>query len=193
MHVLGTQKNCLNGTVLLSTQNICKNRFTILCSKYLSISTYKLFNDILHVGLVPVQPLPSNWQSLFNFPFNVKPFKQLYTAVIPLEITSPLVMFGGASQSEINYEHIIWIYHKCEWGIEKSVLMITVLHHESWRVVTNIDCKVQIFYLILTQIMDSFLLTIKYHNCIFKKGSQKFQNTLRCDILYWHHFNKAMV
>ena len=50
----------------------------------------------------------------------------------------------------------IRIYHECERRIEKSVPRIAVWHHEACRVMTNGDCEGQIFYPILTQIMDSF-------------------------------------
>ena len=47
-------------------------------------------------------------------------------------------------------------YHECEGGIEKSDLRVTDWHHEACRVMTNGDREGLIFYLILTQIMDSF-------------------------------------
>ena len=37
------------------------------------------------------------------------------------------------------------IYHECEDRIEKSVLRITVWHHEACRVMTNGDAEGQIF------------------------------------------------
>ena len=40
---------------------------------------------------------------------------------------------------------IIRIYHKCEGKIEKSVLRITIWHHEACRVMTNGDLEGRIF------------------------------------------------
>ena len=31
------------------------------------------------------------------------------------------------------------IYHECEDGIEISILMITIMHHEACQVMTNLD------------------------------------------------------
>ena len=39
----------------------------------------------------------------------------------------------------------IRIYHECEDGIEKSVLRITVCHHEACLEMTNADSEGQIF------------------------------------------------
>ena len=51
---------------------------------------------------------------------------------------------------------IIRILHGCKGGIEKSVLRITDWHHEACEVMKNGDPQGDIFYPILTQIMDSF-------------------------------------
>ena len=37
------------------------------------------------------------------------------------------------------WQNDIRIYHECEGGIEKSVLRITVWHHEACQVMTNSD------------------------------------------------------
>ena len=50
----------------------------------------------------------------------------------------------------------IRIHQECEGGIEKSVPRITDWHYKACRVMTNGDHERQIFYPILTQIMDSF-------------------------------------
>ena len=50
----------------------------------------------------------------------------------------------------------IRIYHECEGGIEKSDPRITNWHHKACRVMTNSDREGQLFYPILTQIMDYF-------------------------------------
>ena len=83
-------------------------------------------------------------------------------------------MFNGTNlilNSEEDMFHVhfqtIRIYHKCVWGgggrIEKSVPMITDLHHEACRVMTNGDPDGRIFYPTLTRIKDFFLVTIRYH------------------------------
>ena len=59
---------------------------------------------------------------------------------------------------------IIRIYHECKGRIEKSILGITVWHHEACWVMTNGDFEGRIFLSNPhTLIMDYFfLLTTKY-------------------------------
>ena len=78
----------------------------------------------------------------------------------------------------------IRIYHECEGRIEKSVPRITVWHHETCRVMTNGDPEGRIF-LSFSHPNNGFflLLTIIYHILFLRKGSQKFLNTQRCDML----------
>ena len=52
---------------------------------------------------------------------------------------------------EIYRNKTIRIFQRCESGIEKSVTMITVRHHEACKVITSDG----FFYPILTQIIDS--------------------------------------
>ena len=71
--------------------------------------------------------------------------------------------------------------YECEGGIGKSVLRITVWHHEACRVITYYDPEERIF--LYHPNMDngfSFLLTINYCILCLKKGSQNFLNTSRC-------------
>ena len=51
---------------------------------------------------------------------------------------------------------IIRIYHMCEGRIEKSVLRITVWHHEACRVIKKVILRDEFFYPTLTHLMDSF-------------------------------------
>ena len=78
----------------------------------------------------------------------------------------------------------IRIYHECVSRIEKSVPRITVWHQKACRVMTNGDHKGHIF---LSYFHPNsglfFLLTIRYHILFWRKGSQKFQNKPRCDML----------
>ena len=56
------------------------------------------------------------------------------------------------------------IHHKCEGGIEKSVLRITDWHHEACQVMTNGDRQGRIF--LSHPHMNNgffFLFTTKYH------------------------------
>ena len=78
----------------------------------------------------------------------------------------------------------IRIYHECEGRIEKSVSRITVWHHEACRVMTNCDLEGRIF------LSDSppnngfvFFLTIRHYVLFLRRGSQKYLNTPRCDML----------
>ena len=50
------------------------------------------------------------------------------------------------------------MYDECEGEIEKSVLMLTVWHHEACRLMTNGDPEGQIFFHTLTRIIDYFFL-----------------------------------
>ena len=71
---------------------------------------------------------------------------------------------------------IIKIYHECEGSIEKYVPRITVWHREACR---GTD------FLSYSHPNNGFffLLTIRYHILFLRKCSQKFLNTLRCDML----------
>ena len=91
---------------------------------------------------------------------------------------------------------IIRIYHECEGRIEISFPRITDGHHEACRVMTNGDPEGRIFLSYPhTNNEFFFLLTIKYHILCLKKGSQteKYLNTLRCDMIWWRHFNITMM
>ena len=75
-----------------------------------------------------------------------------------------------------SYGKAIRIYHECEGRIEKSILMITVWHHEACRVMTNGNTEGQIFL--------SYPHTKNaYHCCFFyfKISFQKSLNTLGCN------------
>ena len=61
-------------------------------------------------------------------------------------------MYGIISLLDMTSYDNIRIHHKCEGGIEKSVLKITNWHYEACRVMTNGDREDPI----LTQIMNSF-------------------------------------
>ena len=84
----------------------------------------------------------------------------------------------GPSKDSLVQENII-IHHECKGWIEKYVSRITDWHHEACRVMTNGDPEGRIF---LSHPHTNnglfFLLTIKY--CIL--CSEKFLNTMRCDI-----------
>ena len=69
------------------------------------------------------------------------------------------------------------IYHECEGRIGISVPRITILNHEACRVMTSGDPEGRIF-LSYSHPNNGFffLLTIR-------KGSEKFLNTLSCDML----------
>ena len=87
------------------------------------------------------------------------------------------------------YNGNIRIHRDCENGIAKSVLRIAVWHHKACRVMTNGDPEGRIFLSHPhTRIMGSFScspLSISLLLFIFfKKGSQKFLNMLRCDMIW---------
>ena len=63
---------------------------------------------------------------------------------------------GSCKMCSIKKTVIIRMYHESEGGIEKSVPRITDWHHKACGMTTNGDPEGQIFYPILTQIMDSF-------------------------------------
>ena len=73
--------------------------------------------------------------------------------------------------------NIIRIYYECEGRIEKSDPRIIVWHHESCRVMTNIDPERRIFLSTLTRIMDSFSCSTLF--LYLKISFQKSLNTLR--------------
>ena len=58
--------------------------------------------------------------------------------------------------SSISVRRNIITYRESEGGIEKSVPMLAVQHHEACRVMTNGDCEGQIFPSQPHKIMDSF-------------------------------------
>ena len=91
---------------------------------------------------------------------------------------------------------IIRIHQECEDGIEKSVLRITAWHHEAYRVMTNGDCKGQIFLSHLhTNNGFFFLLTTRYRIDIRKheKSFKKILNSLRCDMVTsFKYYNDVM-
>ena len=78
----------------------------------------------------------------------------------------------------------IRIYHECEGRIEKSAPRITIWQHEACLVMTNGDHEGRIF-LSYSHPNNGFffLLTIRYHILSLRKGSQKFLNMPRCDML----------
>ena len=72
-------------------------------------------------------------------------------------------------------------------GIEKSVQMITVRHHNAWRVMIPVIMKDRLFYPFFT--IDSFLLTTKYGILLFKKGSlvPEYANGKDTDVDQMYH------
>ena len=73
----------------------------------------------------------------------------------------------------------IRIYHECEGRIEKSILRITVWHHQACQVMTNDDLNGQIF-LSYPHTNNGFLFlltTVFYIKISFKK----ILTTLRCN------------
>ena len=92
----------------------------------------------------------------------------------------------------IIYDHltnIVRIYHVCELWRDKSVLRITVWHHEACRVMTNGAPEGQIFASHdHTNSGFFFLLNIVY----FKISFQKSLYTPRCIISRCRHFDITM-
>ena len=54
---------------------------------------------------------------------------------------------------------IIRILHECQVWIDKSVLRVTVWHHEAHRVMPNCDPRDRFVYPYLTQMKDTFSCT----------------------------------
>ena len=70
----------------------------------------------------------------------------------------------------------IRIHHECKGGIEKSVPRITNWHNKACRVMQMVITGDGFFYPTLTQIMDFFLLTTKYHILYWKTWKRLPEN-----------------
>ena len=84
------------------------------------------------------------------------------------------------NRERVSIKYNIRIHHECEGRIENSVPRMTIWHQEACRVMINGDPEGRtFFYPTLTRKLDSF----HYHILFLRKGSQKFLNTPRCDML----------